>query len=112
MFASLVGTMELLEPWERDLIKGFVINKFRGDVSLLKSGLDFLEERCGKPVLGVAPHVADLFLPEEDGVAVEAAALGRRAEPGQAPVTVVVPRCPTSAISLTSTPWPPSRRST
>lgn len=94
VFASLVGTMELLEPWERDLIKGFVINKFRGDVSLLKSGLDFLEERCGKPVLGVAPHVADLFLPEEDGVAVEAAALGRRTEPGQAPVTVVVPRLP------------------
>ena len=86
--------MELLEPWERDHIRGFVINKFRGDVALLKSGLDFLEDRCGKPVLGVAPHVPDLFLPEEDGVAVEAAALGRRAEPSQAPVTVVVPRLP------------------
>ncbi len=75
VFASLVGTMELLEPQERARIKGLVINKFRGDVSLLKPGLDFLEEQLGVPVLGVLPYFTDLYLPEEDGVAVERANL-------------------------------------
>ncbi len=71
VFASIVGTLELLEPHERDRIKGFVINKFRGDVSLLKPGLDWLEERTGKPVLGVIPFLPRLGLEDEDSASLD-----------------------------------------
>ncbi|WP_310732559.1 cobyric acid synthase [Paenibacillus sp. 1011MAR3C5] len=68
VFASIVGTLELLEPHERDRVCGFVINKFRGDVALLKPGLDWLEERTGKPVLGVLPYLPGLELEDEDSL--------------------------------------------
>lgn len=72
VFASIVGTLEILEPHERDRIKGFVINKFRGDVSLLKPGLDWLEARTGKPVLGVIPYLPRLGLEDEDSASLDA----------------------------------------
>jgi adenosylcobyric acid synthase len=81
VFASLVGTMELLAPKERALIKGFVINKFRGDRRLLEPGLETISRRCRVPFVGVVPYFRDLYLPEEDGVAVEE--YGRDSGPGR-----------------------------
>jgi adenosylcobyric acid synthase len=66
VFASIVGTIELLAPEERRRVKGVLINKFRGDLKLLESGLRFLEERTGIPVLGVLPWQQHLGLPQED----------------------------------------------
>lgn len=71
VFAALLGTLELLEPDERALFKGFVINKFRGDESLLRPGVEMIEQRLGLPCVGVVPYVKDLGLDEEDSVAVE-----------------------------------------
>lgn len=69
VFAHLVGTLDLLSPTERARVKGFVINRFRGDISLLESGLTWLEQRTGKPVLGVLPYLHGLFLDAEDAIA-------------------------------------------
>jgi adenosylcobyric acid synthase len=67
VFAHIVGTLELLDLAERDLIKGFVINKFRGQMSLLQPGIDWLQERTGIPVLGVVPWMQEVF-PAEDSL--------------------------------------------
>lgn len=68
VFAHLVGTLELLSASEQNRVVGFVINKFRGDIALLQSGLDWLEQRTHKPVLGVLPYLMDLQLAEEDAI--------------------------------------------
>jgi adenosylcobyric acid synthase len=70
VFAHLVGTLELLSPSEQARVKGFVINRFRGDIALLQPGLDWLEQRTGKPVLGVLPYLMDFHLEAEDAVQV------------------------------------------
>jgi len=68
VFASFVGTMEILDQWERDLLAGFVVNRFRGQKSLLDDALRYMTEKTGRPVLGVVDYLADLGLPEEDSV--------------------------------------------
>ena len=69
--AALVGTLELLDDDERDLVKGLVINKFRGDVNLFLPAVDFLESKTGKPVLGIIPHVENLGIDDEDSVSLD-----------------------------------------
>ncbi|MDM8348826.1 cobyric acid synthase [Pseudomonas sp. sp1636] len=68
VFAHLIGTLALLSESEQARIQGFVINRFRGDIALLQPGLDWLEARTGKPVLGVLPYLMDFHLEAEDAI--------------------------------------------
>jgi adenosylcobyric acid synthase len=90
VFASLVGTIALLSPAERQRVKGFLINKFRGDIRLLDSGLRLLEERAGIPVLGVLPYLRELRIPQEDSATLDTAATRSH----EKPVTFGVVRVP------------------
>lgn len=90
VFAHIVGTLELLSQSERNRVLGFVINKFRGDIGLLTSGLDWLEKRTGKPVYGVLPYLHELYLESEDAVDTQQ----NQADSDQAVLRVVVPVLP------------------
>ncbi len=72
IFAQLLGTLWLMASEERALVRGLLVNKFRGDRRLFADGVHILEERGGTPVLGVVPYLAELSLPEEDAVALDA----------------------------------------
>lgn len=87
-YASLIGTMECLEEWERVLVRGFVLNKFRGDASLLAPANEMIEHRTRVPVLGVVPYVHDHGLPEEDSVSFKAGRLAR--EKGEAALDIAL----------------------
>lgn len=82
VFASLLGTVELLEPDEQARIGGFMVNKFRGDVGLLEPGLRMMEERMGKPCLGVVRYLPGLVLEEEDSLGMEGRRLCRVGDGG------------------------------
>ena len=90
VFASVIGTIALLAPEERRRVKGILINKFRGDLKLLESGLRFIEQRTGIPVIGVLPWQENLGLPQED-----AAMLAGIAKPAaDKPLTIGVVHLP------------------
>jgi adenosylcobyric acid synthase len=89
VFAHIVGTLELLDPDERDLVKGIVINKFRGQRSLLDSGIEWLEQRTGIPVVGVIPWISNSF-PAEDSLSL----LERNPVKQNADLTIAVIRLP------------------
>ena len=88
VFAHIVGTLALLSESERNRVVGFVINRFRGDIALLQSGLDWLEKETGKPVVGVLPYLHDLHIEAEDAVSTSTAAISEHS------IKVVVPVLP------------------
>lgn len=89
VFAHLVGTLDLLAPSERARVVGFVINKFRGELSMLESGLEWLERRTQKPVLGVLPFLPAFYLDAEDAITV-----AQQCSPDDQLLKVVVPVLP------------------
>ena len=90
VFASMYGTLALLGAADQQLVRGFVINKFRGDVTLLKPGLDSLRALTGRPVLGVLPWQRDLWLDSEDSLALAS----RPSHDGDGALTVAVVMLP------------------
>ncbi len=89
VFAAFVGTLELLDARDRERMAAFIVNKFRGDVALLRPGLDFLVERTGVPVLGVVPYVPRLRIADEDSVSLESRTGRRRPSAGTIDIAVV-----------------------
>ena len=71
IFAQLIGTYYLMDKEEKELTKGFLINKFRGDLSLFKKGIEYIEEKTSIPVLGLIPYIEDLRIDPEDSVVIQ-----------------------------------------
>ena len=90
VFAQLVGTLMLLSQSEQDRVVGFVINRFRGDIALLESGLTWLEQRTSKPVLGVLPYLHGLDISSEDALVTQQS--NKSKEPKIRVVVLVYPR--------------------
>lgn len=90
VFASVYGSIALLRPEERKMVKGVLINKFRGDLKLFESGVKMIEELCGVPVLGVIPYYKDIYIEEEDSV--DLARKSMTAERGRVNIAVVLLR--------------------
>jgi adenosylcobyric acid synthase len=94
VFAHIAGTLALLSESERNRIRGFVINRFRGERSLLQPGLDWLERHTGKPVLGVLPYIHGLHLDAEDGISREPSGANAATAGTAEMLRVVVPVLP------------------
>jgi len=89
IFASFVGTMEILAEWEQELLAGFVINRFRGQKSLLDDALNYTQAKTGKPVLGVVDYLANLGLPEEDSVSFKAGLFAEQQQGGEVDLALI-----------------------
>ena len=109
VFGSVIGTAHLLSADERALFRGFVINKFRGDMSLFDEGVRILEERTASTCFGVFPYAADLHLDAEDSLALETQPKGRRRQVRGSPSSIFR-RYRTRPISACSTGLTGSRR--
>ena len=92
VFASCYGSIKLQTPEDQQRIKGIIINKFRGDLRLFDEGRKMLEEICGVPVLGVVPYFKDIFIDEEDSVALEKKSLPSNGAAGSISIAVVLLR--------------------
>jgi adenosylcobyric acid synthase len=93
VYASFVGTMEVLAEWERKLVAGFIVNRFRGQASLLESAHQYVQLHTGRKVMGVVPYLHDLGIPEEDSVSFKAGLFD-----------TIKPTCPHIEIALISLP--------
>ena len=90
VYASFAGIMDVLEEWERSLIAGFVVNKFRGDQTLLDDAHRFIAEHTGREVLGVIPYITDLSIPQEDSVSLrEGFYRDRETGPDQVEIAII-----------------------
>ncbi|PID72737.1 MAG: cobyric acid synthase CobQ [Desulfobulbus propionicus] len=89
VFAQLVGTLACINPQQQELIKGFVINRFRGDISLFENGVDWIEERTGKPVFGVLPWYKHFHIEAEDAVVIENAPGFTEVQEGNVAVAII-----------------------
>jgi adenosylcobyric acid synthase len=107
VFAQIVGTWELMEPLDRARVVGFIINKFRGDASLLDSGLAYLRERTGVPVLGVLPYRGDLQIDQEDSLGIDETASPSESDDDPDALDIVVARLP--GLSNFTDVWPLAR---
>jgi len=94
VFAHLVGTLELLSASEHQRVKGMVINRFRGDMSLLQSGIDWLENKTGIPVTGVLPYLNGLHLEGEDSLARINCEINKNKEVRPNSLNVIIPALP------------------
>jgi adenosylcobyric acid synthase len=94
IFAQMLGTLWLLEPEDRALVRGLIVNRFRGDRSLFADGIRILEERSTAPVLGVIPYLPALNVPEEDAVALDVGANGREGMPPRRSIDVAIIQLP------------------
>ena len=92
VFAQLIGTMDIIAPAERDLVAGFIINKFRGDAALFTDGVTLIEQRTGRPVFGVVPYFKDFAVDMEDSMSLDAAGRGAGPRPGR--INIAVARLP------------------
>ena len=90
VFASVYGSILLQTPEERSLIKGIIINKFRGDIRLFESGIKMIEDLCKVPVLGVVPYYKGIYIEEEDSVMLESK--NREAMAGKINIAVILLR--------------------
>jgi cobyric acid synthase CobQ/L-threonine-O-3-phosphate decarboxylase len=93
VYASFVGHLEVMEQWERQLVAGFVVNRFRGNSSLLSDAHDYVKEYTGKDVLGVIPYLHQHGIPEEDSVSFKDG-LFQGTEPQQAHIDIAVINLP------------------
>jgi adenosylcobyric acid synthase len=98
VFAQILGTLACLSEHERSLVQGVIINKFRGDVSLLKPGIEWIEAQTGKPVLGVIPFIPGLWLDAEDALPTQRHAQAQQQAdepaPTDGPLRIIVPALP------------------
>ena len=92
VFASVIGTVGLLTPEERALMRAFAVNKFRGDLSLFEDGRRILEERTGRPCLGVFPYANGIDLDDEDSLSIPDASTGSAMPAGQRCAILRFPR--------------------
>jgi adenosylcobyric acid synthase len=94
IFAALLGSFMLMTPSEQQRLIGFVVNKLRGDPGLFISGVDILESRSGRPVLGVVPYFDHIAVAEEDSVALNKRLYAGKLDPGSKRLNIGVVRLP------------------